>query len=182
MLSFHQSRGRILFEASCAFAVSASFVGAWMDLATPALLATAAVFGLYGLVRLFDLRQRHPAQALAEAAPVIDEHQVQGSPEEAAPIQMPMPEPDVAEPAPRKPAKARRKKQAAPEPAVVEIEEPSAGPIVVTGLADADEPQPEAPAPMGDARQELDHPPVTPLFEPEPFVRQQRAVFGRKAG
>ena len=24
--------------------------------------------------------------------------------------------------------------------------------------------------------------PLVPLFEPEPFVRQQRAVFGRKAG
>ena len=24
--------------------------------------------------------------------------------------------------------------------------------------------------------------PIAPLFEPEPFVRQQRTVFGRKAG
>jgi hypothetical protein len=179
MLSFHQSRGRILFEVSCAIAIAASFVGAWMDLGTPALLAAAAVFSLFGIVRLFDMRQ--PAQAVVEAAPATDEHEIQCPPVEAAPIETPMPE-LAAEPVPSKPARARRKKQATAKPAVVEIEEPSAGPIVVTGLADPDEPQPEAQAPRGAVSEELDHPPVTPLFEPEPFVRQQRAVFGRKAG
>jgi hypothetical protein len=29
---------------------------------------------------------------------------------------------------------------------------------------------------------EMPHIPLVPLFEPEPFVRQQRTVFGRKAG
>ena len=65
MLSFHQSRGRNLFEAFCATALSASFVGAWMDLGTPAFLPAAAVFGLYGMVRLFDMRGRKPAEAPA---------------------------------------------------------------------------------------------------------------------
>ena len=31
-------------------------------------------------------------------------------------------------------------------------------------------------------RDEADHPPIAPLFEPEPLVRTKRAVFGRKAG
>jgi hypothetical protein len=181
MLSFHQSRGRILFEASCAIAIAASFVGAWMDLGTTAFLTAAAVFGLCGLVRLFDMRRSQPAPAFVEVAPATNEQQVECPPVESAPVETSMPE-LVPEPVPSKPARARRKKQAAAKPAVVEIEEPSAGPIVVAGLAEPDEPQPEAPAPTGDVSEELDHPPVTPLFEPEPFVRQQRAVFGRKAG
>ncbi len=30
--------------------------------------------------------------------------------------------------------------------------------------------------------EEAPHVPLAPLFEPEPFARQQRAMFGRKAG
>lgn len=40
----------------------------------------------------------------------------------------------------------------------------------------------EAEATEPEAHEEVAHLPVAPLFEPEPFARQPRAVFGRKAG
>ena len=50
---------------------------------------------------------------------------------------------------------------------------PAAEPEVVE--IPAEEPEPVA-------VEEEYHAPVTPLFEPQPLVRQQRTVFGRKAG
>ncbi len=57
---------------------------------------------------------------------------------------------------------------------VAEVPEPA--------MIDAEEAEEEAD--FSDAEpEEAFHAPVAPLFEPEPFVRQQqRAVFGRKAG
>ena len=63
MHSFHHSRGRILFEVFCAFAVVASLVGAWRQTHASALLVAAAAAALYGMVHLFDLDRRDPAEA-----------------------------------------------------------------------------------------------------------------------
>jgi hypothetical protein len=63
MHSFHHSRGRILFEVFCAFAVVASLVGAWRQTHASALLVAAVAAALYGMVHLFDLDRRDPAEA-----------------------------------------------------------------------------------------------------------------------
>jgi hypothetical protein len=56
-------------------------------------------------------------------------------------------------------------------------------PVVPAETADEETPASESEPTWPEADEEpQDHAPVTPLFEPEPFVRQQRTVFGRKAG
>jgi hypothetical protein len=208
MHSFHHSRGRILFETACALTISASCVAAWMDLGVPALLAAAAVAALYGFVHLFDMRGRRPAVAFAAPAVELDaesqgdllayvdarapELAPAASPsfvelvEDAAPVADPVAvEP---EPAPEPRAKKRRpSKKAAPvaqpdpvaefEP--VEEEAPTVEFEAVEEIEAVVEVEPIEP-PVDEEPE--DHAPVTPLFEPEPFVRQQRAIFGRKAG
>lgn len=209
MHSFHHSRGRILFEVACALTVSASCVAAWMDLGIPAFLAAAAASGLYAFIHLFDVR-RPRTVAVAAPAVAIDETEgdllayvdapAPAPPagpapsfvelvEEAAPVEEPAP---VAEtrpievPAPAPKAKRRRSsKKAQPvaevEP-VVETEPLDSGtPLSEVESTEESEPfeaEPTEPEPYDDPEE---HSPVTPLFEPEPFVRQQRAVFGRKA-
>ena len=49
MHSFHRSRGRILFEVLCAFVISASCVGTWMQTGAWAMLPAAFAALLYGL-------------------------------------------------------------------------------------------------------------------------------------
>ena len=178
MHSFHHSRGRILFETACALTISASCVGAWMDLGAPAFLPAAAVSALYALVHLFDMRR--PAAAFA--APVVAmETEPEGellayvSPEPEPVAEEPVAEvASIAEPAPTpgpKPKKRRSSKKAVP---VADV-----GPVVeIVPVVEI------APVEAPEAYEEPEeHAPVTPLFEPEPFVRQQqRAVFGRKAG
>ena len=75
MHSFHQSRGRILFEVFCALGISASCVFAWMQTYAPAMLGVAGFAGLYGLVHLFDMARRSPAVAASEeaTAPATDD-------------------------------------------------------------------------------------------------------------
>lgn len=183
MLSFHQSRGRILFEAFCAFAVSASFLGAWTDLGTLAFVPAAALFALYGLVRLSDLRRSQPAATAgvavaeeiqgdllayappAQSEPVVEVWPLTETTDLADDI---APEPKAAEQAAKKPARPRRKKAAAATPAVAD----SVPEATSVAFEDAEPPVIE----------DWNHAPVAPLFEPEPFVRQQRTVFGRKAG
>ena len=160
MHSFQRSRAIILFEAACALALSASFAAAWQQTGAPALIAAAGVAGLYGLVHLFDLRQRKAGEVPVEA--VVDR------PVEAVAIPAPGPiaelAPSADAPASKPPrAKAPRKgAKAAPKPKLVA--EPVAEPVV----------EPEVFEPVASI-------PLAPLFEPEPFVRQPRA-FGRKAG
>lgn len=207
MHSFHHSRGRILFETVCALTISASCVAAWMDLGVPAFLAAAGVSALYGLVRLFDIRGRKPAVAFAMPAVELEadsqgdllDYVATGAAESASettpwslePVEVPPPaaeavaiiEPEKT-PAPR-PKKRRSKKPAA----VAEVEPvPEVGPAGEDAFASEIapieiEPVAEVPPVESPVHEEPeDHAPVTPLFEPEPFVRQQRAVFGRKAG
>lgn len=174
MHRFHPSRARILFEVFCAMTLAASFAVAWTQTGASALLAAASVAVLYGVVRTFDLRHRAPAVAPA-SAPVMEKQPdlpASSAAVEVAPVE--------AEKAAAKPKRRSRKKPAAPEPATI-ME------IVETPVLEA---EPEAPATaevIGEASDLVDfedahHPAPVPLFEPEPFVRQQRTVFGRKAG
>ena len=177
MHRFHPSRGRILFEVACAMTMAASFAVAWTQTGATALLPAAAVAVLYSVVRTFDLRQRAPAAAapVPAALPAMEEQA--DLPAEVAPIEVAAAkdEKPAAKPKPR-----TRKKAAAPKVAVVvEIPEPPVVDLEVEAPAAV-----EAVAIVPDSAGGEDdyHPAPVPLFEPEPFVRQQRTVFGRKAG
>lgn len=152
MHSFQRSRAKILFEVACALALSASFAAAWQQTGAPALIAAAAVAGLYGLVHLFDLRQRQPGAVTVEAVAIETLDPIA---EPVQPAEAPASKPPRAK-APRKGAKAAAKPKLVVEPVAEPVAEP-----------ETFEPVPSIP--------------LAPLFEPEPFVRQQRA-FGRKAG
>jgi hypothetical protein len=153
MHSFHHSRGRIFFEVLCALGISASCVLAWDQTGAPALLGAAAIVLLYGLVHVTDLRRPKPL-----AASVTDvERAIEQPPTVAQP---------AAEAEPAKKRKPSRKRKAVEQEQVVEA------PVSV---ADTVPPEPEIAEAFEPAT-------VTPLFEPVPFVRQQRTGFGRKAG
>jgi outer membrane biosynthesis protein TonB len=169
MHSFHPSRGRILFEVLCALTISASCVVAWQQSFVSAFLAMAGVTALYALVHLTDLRR--PKLAAQAATPDFE------------PAAAPEPEPVDDE----------QGDLLAYEPTVVELvveEQPAPAPKpkrrprkkpAAAKVVQAPAPDPE-PAPEPVEIEEEYHAPVTPLFEPQPIVRQQRAVFGRKAG
>lgn len=175
MLSFHPSRGRTLFEALVAIAMSASFAVAWMDLGSAALLAAAILSGLLAIVRLCDMRERRrvgAATAVEETqgdlltyVPPAEPRVALADELEAGPQVEAQSEAIEAET--KKSARPRRKKSVKPAQAL-------AKPVEFAPTAAAE--------PDANPYQEAEHMPVTPLFEPEPFVRQQRAVFGRKAG
>ena len=176
MHSFHQSRGRILFEVLCALGMSVSFAGAWTQTGATALLPAAAIALLYGFVRLFDMARRTPAAATVRAV------------EQAADQPMPVAQPVLAEPVPQvvelaeaappparktRQSKAPRKKAKAADATFVEVVKT----VDIAVSAGAELPA-EEPMPFDDDH----HASVTPLFEPVPFARQQRTGFGRKAG
>jgi hypothetical protein len=161
MHSFHQSRGRILFEVLCAFGVSASCAMAWVQTYATAMLGPAAIAGLYGLVRFTDMFRRAP---VVEDTRVAEPAVVVAQPPAVVPEPVARPEPEHELPADVVAALVRKPKRKTKRPAKAEpaAEEPTAS-----------EPHPE---PEHSA-------PIAPLFEPEPFVRlQQRAAFGRKFG
>lgn len=210
MHRFQPSRGRIFFEVLCAVGIAASCGGAWIQTGASALLAAAAVSTLYGLVHFFDLFRHEPsavvepqrielepdaeaelpvrqsvstqlarieeqltAYSAVEEAPVVEPT----SAEQAQPVEPIVPPPGESRrtKAPRK-ASSRRasptRKAKAAEPELVEKEE--AGNVALRDEQAANGPT---------SADEQFHPPVAPLFEPEPFVRQQqRAMFGRKSG
>lgn len=199
MHSFHRSRGRILFEVLCAFTISASFAGAWMQIGASALLVASSVVALYGLVHAFDLVRRNPAVAVepqriefppeaqidlpagqdADAPMVVaadPQPTTDNAVEETQPIEPATPRASAGRPA-KAPRKGGGRRANAPKAAKI------------TGLPTSDEaeaPEIESPEEMEVAEpvsfEEAAHISHAPLFEPEPFVRQQRAVFGRKAG
>ena len=177
MHCIHHSRGRILFEVVCAFTISASCVGAWMQTGASALLPASVAVALYGLWHLTDLAGRRPAVA-GDAATGVDG---QGDLLEYLDFADPRPE-AVTE------IEAAEVTEAA-EP--VKPEAPRGKPTRKAGgrrkarkqVADVVLAAPEAEDAALAPDDEAALPPPTPLFEPEPFVRQQqRAVFGRKAG
>jgi hypothetical protein len=195
MHSLHHSRARILFEVACVFGISASCVGAWIQTYSTAMLPAAAVAALYGLVHAFDMVRRGPAvsESVEAAERATDrgdllKHLDAREPElvaAAAPEFVESPVAEVAETGakrgrkPRKQAAARATRELAVVEAGLEAE-PEVAEI-------ADEPAPEVAEPepvlhvVDTVPDEPEYVPATPLFEPEPFVRQQRAAFGRKA-
>jgi len=194
MHSFHHSRGRIFFEVLCAFGIAASCVWAWQQTYATAMLPAAGIAGLYGLVHFFDMFRRRPAVAepvvvqpaaeQSEPAPVFVEPPVFEAPVFAeAPVEA------VVEPAPKRKRKSSRQPAkvapVAPEPEVVEAVAAPEPEVVEPEVFEAPEPEVVELQPtmriVDDVPDEPEYTPATPLFEPEPFVRQQRAAFGRKA-
>lgn len=183
MHSFQPSRGRIIFEVFCALGISASLAGAWQQTGASALLAGSIAAGLFGLSHAFGTRRGRamvdepqridfatdergsiiadlePAQAMASEAPEL-----------AATV-------DIIEPAPPTPSPKRARKPKAPRKS--EGRRSKAAEEAAIG-------EPSTSAQMGAVMpivREEEHPRIEPLFEPEPFARQPRAVlFGRKAG
>lgn len=176
MHSFHQSRGRILFEVLCALGMSASLVGAWQQTDATALLPAAGLSLVWALVRMSDMSGRKPTENRVQpkqALPVENEPQ----PVEQAPLLEMV---DEAEPAVKAAAKPKASRSKAPRKnAARRAKAPEEAPVVepakLEELVIAETPAPE------EAAEESPPIPLEPLFEPQPFVRQQHAVFGRKA-
>jgi hypothetical protein len=173
MHSFQHSRVRILFDVACAFGISASCVWAWMQTYASAFLPAAAITALYGLVHAFDMIRRRPGVERvvepAETAPVVEQLAPAAMPAEVIPDTKPK----------RKPARQSRKT----EPESIETTG-EAEPVVAETAVEAEPEVPELKPAMhvvDTAPDEPEYYPATPLFEPEPFLRQQRAAFGRKA-
>lgn len=157
MHSFHHSRGRILFDVFCALVVAAASAVAWSQTGASALLALAAVAAVYAVVHATD----RPRRAVP-AAPFVTEPAVQAA------LPTALVEPEAEPPAPKAPKPRSRKKkaaEAAPVAVVPEVQE-----VVI--------PEPVEDEPVDPWHQG----PIEPLFEPQPALRQQRAVFGRKSG
>jgi len=187
MHSFHHSRGRIFFEVLCAFGIAASCVWAWQQTYATAMLPAAAIAGLYGLVHFFDMFRRRPAvaepvEAVEVVQPAAD--QSEPAPMIEAPVFVEPPVEAVAEPAPKRKRKSSRQApKAAPvasEPEIVEAVEAPEPDIVEAVEPEVVELQPTMRV-VDNVPDEPEYVPATPLFEAEPFVRQQRAAFGRKA-
>lgn len=178
MHSFHQSRGRIFFDIFCALTIGVSCAIAWLQTGASALLAIAGVAAAYSLVRATDAGQRIQRVA-AEGPDLGPAADMQG---DLLAYVAPAAKPVVEEvPKPAKAKRPSRKKKGDPvaaEPAVAELEEVAVEPAIA-------EPEDVAAIVEGPAiveAEEEHHAIVTPLFEPQPMVRQQRTVFGRKAG
>ncbi len=208
MHSFHPSRGRIFFEVLCALILAASFAAAWLQTGASALLPAAAVALLYALVHAFDMRRRTPVLA-ADPQRIEVESEVKRNPPpdpeaevHSAGADQPLPwgtapeEAELVEPA-APPAEAGRRKGGSRKGNGRRASAPKVAKLVAPAPAEVAEVAPQAPeepevatfvppaevdvsefAPPDEAARV----PHAPLFEPEPFARQQRAVFGRKAG
>ena len=206
MHSFHPSRGRIFFEVLCALVLAASCAAAWRQIGASALLAAAAVLLLYAVVHMFDMRRPMPARVAApepvEVATVVKDTPPQAEVpviefDPAPSVESPREEVEPADEATLRTGSGRRKggsrKSNGRRASVTKGAKPSAPtPIVVPEVATL--------APLGPTEvaaeaslEDLDvsevasidetaRAPLAPLFEPEPFARQHRTVFGRKAG
>ncbi len=225
MHGFDRSRVRIFFEVLCAFTISASCVGAWIQTYAWALLPAAFVTGLYGLVHAFDMAGRRSTgaadpqkvvsatdqqydfladqdvgvpQAAAEQLAIENAVQEAASDPELTPknavqdsavdeeltTEIAIEEAEPVEPAAPRASEGRRAKaprkggaRRAPKMAKVTDLARHVEAEVVVPVTDMEA---EPAAQVTDV--EGDPIPIVPLFEPEPFARQQRAVFGRKAG
>ncbi len=195
MHSFHHSRGRILFEVFCALAIAASCVGAWIQTGASAFLPAAFVAALYGLIHAFDMAgHRSPTAMEPQRIEFTSDDRVDplAHKETAAPLkpadkQMEagnIKETELVEPPAPRSSRSRktsgkkggRQASVPKEAKVTEVVPPEQA--VITELALTQEAEVAVPVPP----EEMAHVPYAPLFEPEPFVRQQRTVFGRKAG
>ena len=183
------SRARILFDAFCALAISASFAVAWMQTGSSALLSAAGIAALYGLVHAFDGRRAEPvepaeSQRIAFEETTLDEVPADGASDHVPTVHNP---PVAVEPAmasegvePEVPqeresrAKARRKvgRRRTSTPKEAKVAE------IVPPIAPVEDVESAFSVPIEEGAQ----PHIEPLFEPEPFVRMPRPAFGRKAG
>ena len=176
MHSHHRARGKILFEVLCALSLAASLAAAWDQTGSSALLASASIVALFALYWSFGLFARRrvdvaqPAAVVAQPTATVPQPisalvealkaEVQPAAQEeifAREAVVPS-EPEPAAAAPKKRPARKAKKAATVVAPVVERPEP-----VAVG-----EPAPE---PF----------PLEQLFDPQPFVRQARPAFGRKA-
>lgn len=198
MRDFHQSRGRILFEVFCAFTVAASCAGAWMQTGAWALLPVALVTLLYGVVHAFDLARRNPAGAAdperidlaadqhGSLLDPLDSSAPLAAAEQLATTDKAVEEVELVKPAAPSESKARRAK-APRKSGARRASEPKEEKVIERApLEEAEVAEPvdieKADVALPLSPEEDSHVPLAPLFEPEPFARQQRAVFGRKAG
>ena len=183
MHSFHQSRGRILFEVVCALTVAASCYGTWTQTGAWALLPAAAVAALYGLVHLFDLRPSRPARAAEPQRISLDE--TPGDyPADVVSVQQAMvaEEPEATEPVlEAEPAKPKTPRATKPRRTKT-MRKGGRRADDETAAAVVPAPREEAEAASPTPFDETAHSNIEPLFEPEPFVRMPRPAFGRKAG
>ena len=165
MHSFHHSRARIFFDIFCALTIGVACAIAWLQTGASALLVIAGVVAAYSLVRATDAGRRTPRVAIdgPDLVPAADE---QG---DLLAYVAPAAQPLVEEaPKPTKAKRPSRKKKAEPEAAAeTAMTEPE------EAIAIADDPK------IVEAVEEH-HAIVTPLFEPEPFVRMPRQAFGRR--
>ena len=196
MHSFQPSRGRILFEVFCAFAVVASMVGAWRQTDASALLVAATVAGLYGFVRLFDMPGRKKAEA-------VEPQRIDFEPETAdivVPMVAAVPQPAVEETEAVEPPEARAgsgrrsggsrkgggRRAKAPKVAkaveAVPVDEVEVPWPMAEGAkaAETAEPAFEEEEFVFPHDEESSQPHIAPLFEPEPFARMPRRAFGRR--
>jgi len=185
MHNFHQSRGRIFFEVLCVLAIAVSLVGTWMQTGASALVPAAAVALLYGVVHMFDMAGRKSAAPNPESVEIAADQRADAMTDfraamaaaEQPATDEPVPEmSELTEPTPPPVRKARQPKGPRKRAKVAEIVPAEEAKAVE--LVPGEGPEAVAPLPLDEEH----HGSVTPLFEPEPFVRQQRAVFGRKAG
>lgn len=155
----HRGRGKILFEVLCALGLAASFAGAWGQTGSSALLASASIMALFAFYWSFGLFARDRDDAAKPTAAVAEAPAAQA--ETAAQVQVFACEPEApTEPEPVAPApKKRRARKAKAEAVVAPAVEP---------------PQPAVHQSVSDGL------PVEQLFDPQPYVRQQRPAFGRK--
>lgn len=159
-----RARGKILFEALCALLLAASFASAWDQTGSSALLTSAAIMALFATYWSFGLFAREPvAEAAQVTAAVADAQEVQ------------------VEPAVQEEAFAREAEVLAePEP-VVTVEPKKRRTRKAQKAAAAVEPVVEPPEPVALEESVSDGLPVEQLFDAQPFVRQPRPAFGRKA-
>ena len=156
-------RGKTFFEVLCALGLAASFASAWDEIGTPSLLASASIMALFAIYWSFGLfaRDRTIAAAeptatvvaipVAEVEPALPEPMFASEPEVFA-----VPERVEPEPVKRRPRKAKK-----------------AAAAVVSAV--------EQPEPLAVAEPVYDGPPLEQLFDAQPFVRQARPAFGKKA-
>lgn len=197
MHSFRHSRSRILFEVFCALIISASCAGAWTQTGAWALLPAAGVAALYALVHTFDLAGRRSADAAdPQRIDFVADQQSDRLIDQTAVVTLvadnPSPtlenaiEPaeigEVASPEAKTsrrtkaPRKGGGRRASAPKAAC--ITEPA--PLVEAEIASIYAEATEADLPM--ATEEVAHPHIEALFEPEPYARMPRRAFGRKGG
>lgn len=197
MRSFHRSRGKLIFEVLCALVIAASCAEAWMQTGAWALLPVALVALLYGVVHAFELAPRNPVSAadperidfatdqpssllappdsglpLAEASQKITTDMTM---EEVKLVELAAPRESKGRRA-KSPRKGGRRASEPKESKVTERAPPEEAEVAVPMAIE----KAEVAAPL--PPEEAPHVPLAPLFEPEPFARQQRAMFGRKAG